>query len=309
MRRVLLIVLMVAALAGVVFAPTSTAMAASGTRSLPSSLTAGANFDIDISTFDYGMFGQVVETLPSGFSYVSSTLSPAVVTEEGQVVKFTLLGETAFRYTITASSTAGTYTFSGILKDEDKVEYDVGGDSQITVTAPAPTGGSGGGGGDTTAPRISDISASGITETSADICWETNEKSDSQVEYWTSPSKLSPLDKTMVYDHLVHLADLTPGTIYHYKTMSIDRADNLTVSDVYAFTTKAEEVPPEEAPLPEEASPPEEVPPPPPPEEVPPPAKPPIPWPAVGGVIAAAVVVAGLGIFFWVRRIKSFYRQ
>jgi len=147
LKRVLFTILIAAALVGMVFAPASTVMAAaSATRSLPSSAAAGGNFDVDISPADYGAFGQVEETLPAGFSYVGcDDLSEAAVTVEGQVVKFTLLGETAFSYTVKASSTAGTYTFSGILKDVDKVSYDVGGDTQITVTS-RPSGGGGGGG-------------------------------------------------------------------------------------------------------------------------------------------------------------------
>jgi len=119
------------------------------TRSMPSSVTAGGNFDVVISTFDYGAFGQVVETLPGGFSYVtgSCTLSAAAVDVEGQEVTFTLLEEdTAFSYTVKASSTAGTYTFDGTLKDENKDEYPIGGQDQITVSAAASTGGGGGGG-------------------------------------------------------------------------------------------------------------------------------------------------------------------
>jgi len=144
----LLFILIVAVLVGAFFTPAGTVMAASGTRSLPTSVDAGENFDVDISTADYGAFGQVVENLPAGFSYVSSTLSAAAVDADGQVVKFTLLeGDTTFRYTVTASGTAGSYSFSGTLKDEDKTEYDVGGDTQITVTAPSrPTPGGGGGG-------------------------------------------------------------------------------------------------------------------------------------------------------------------
>jgi len=110
----------------------------------------------------------------------------------------------------------------------------------LAVAIAAPPGGGGGGGGgaaDTTPPTISGISVSGITETSADISWKTNEKSDTQVEYWSSPSKLSPLDETMLISHLVHLTDLTPGTTYHYKIMSRDASDNLSVSDENTFTT------------------------------------------------------------------------
>jgi len=114
-----------------------------------------------------------------------------------------------------------------------------GTDITFTTGTPPPAGGGGGGGGaaDTTPPTTSDILASAITETGADIAWRTNEASTSQVEYWSSPSKLSPLDTAMVYNHLVHLTDLTPGTIYHYKTMSKDAAGNLAVSDEHTFTT------------------------------------------------------------------------
>jgi len=136
LKRILLTTLMVAALVGAMFTPTSIVMATSATRSLPPSVAAGANFDVDINTADYGAFGQVVETLPAGFSYVSSTLSAAAVDVDGQVVRFTLLEETTFSYTVKASSTVGTYTFSGILKDENKDEYTLGGDAEIrTVTA------------------------------------------------------------------------------------------------------------------------------------------------------------------------------
>jgi hypothetical protein len=111
-------------------------------------------------------------------------------------------------------------------------------DLAVTIPVPPPGGGGGGGGpGDTTPPTISDVSVSNITKTSADIAWETNEKSDSQVEYWSSPGEFSPLDTERVINHLVHLTDLTPGTTYHYKTMSRDAADNLAVSDEHTFTT------------------------------------------------------------------------
>ncbi len=101
-----------------------------------------------------------------------------------------------------------------------------------------PAGGGGGfGPGDITPPRISDISASGVNKTSADIYWETQELSDSQVEYWASPSMFSELDEEMVIYHHVRLTDLNPATTYYYKTMSKDRAGNLAVSDEYTLTT------------------------------------------------------------------------
>jgi hypothetical protein len=107
----------------------------------------------------------------------------------------------------------------------------------LTATIPRPPGGGGGGVGDTTPPTIFDISVSNITKTSANITWGTNEKSDSQVEYWSSPSEFSPLDTKRVIYHLAHLTALTPGTTCYFKVMSRDVAGNLAVSDQHAFTT------------------------------------------------------------------------
>jgi len=118
-------------------------------------------------------------------------------------------------------------------------------DLTVTIPTPPPTPPPPGGGGgpmppDTIPPRISDILVANITETSVDITWRTHEKSDSQVEYWSSPSNFSPLDTERVIEHLVHLTDLTPATTNHYRVMSADRAGNLTVSDEYTFTTLGE---------------------------------------------------------------------
>ena len=117
-----------------------------------------------------------------------------------------------------------------------------GGPTQVdlSVTIAKPAWGGGVGARDRTPPRISNVlvCGEGVTETTADICWTTHEKSDSQVEYWTSPSMFSELDEEMVINHHVQLTGLVPGTTYHYKTMSRDKAGNLGVADEYTFTTK-----------------------------------------------------------------------
>ena len=81
----------------------------------------------------------MVETLPAGFSYVTSSLSASH--GDGQVLTFTLIGETSFTYTVTASDTEGDYSFTGILSDIDKNEVDVGGDADITVVVRIHDGG------------------------------------------------------------------------------------------------------------------------------------------------------------------------
>jgi len=104
------------------------------------------------------------------------------------------------------------------------------------------TGGGGGGGGgggakDILAPTIKNIKVTNISKTGADISWNTDEMSDSQVEYWSSPGQLSPLDATKTIDHLVHLSGLAPGNTCYFKVMSKDDAGNQAVSDQHSFTT------------------------------------------------------------------------
>ena len=98
----------------------------------------GGRLEVTIAVSDYGGFGQVVETLPSGFSYESSDLSDAAVAVEGQTVAFTLLGDERFTYTIAAPSAEGSYSFTGVLLDANKDEQAVGGDFSIRG-GPEPT--------------------------------------------------------------------------------------------------------------------------------------------------------------------------
>ena len=120
----------------VTFAGTPVTIRASRSFS-PEPVTAGGELEVTITAAGYGGFGQVVETLPAGFSYVRSDLTESAVTVAGQEVSFTLFGHTAFTYTVAAPSAEGTYSLSGVLKNSSGVELPVGGDSSITVEAAA----------------------------------------------------------------------------------------------------------------------------------------------------------------------------
>lgn len=120
------------------------------TRSLPSRVNPGATFTVSMRNADYGEFGQVVETLPAGFAYEADSVSPSDVrvTENDQQLIFTLLGTNqSFTYGVTAPSTTGTYSFSGILKTDDGAQANISGATSIRVGAAPPGGGGGGGGG------------------------------------------------------------------------------------------------------------------------------------------------------------------
>ena len=109
-------------------------------RTMPESVNMGAPFTVSIAVSDYGSFGMVVETIPDGFIYVESTLDVTQAEDTGNTVRFSLLGESSFDYTLIAPSNENSYTFSGTITDDYKNEFTIGGDTSIvvgTTTEPA----------------------------------------------------------------------------------------------------------------------------------------------------------------------------
>ena len=141
--RIALAAIMVVSIMGVValtgILPTSAQSTPSATRSFnPATVAPGGTVTVTIQAANYGLAGGVTETLPTGFAYVSSPLADSQVTElSGNQVRFTLQGEASFTYTVTASGTAGSHTFSGTLRDIERDDYTVGGASSVTVEAPS----------------------------------------------------------------------------------------------------------------------------------------------------------------------------
>ena len=120
----------------------------SATRSFDTaSVAPGGRVTVTIQVADYGGIGRVTETLPAGFAYVSSTHDSAGVSVNGQEVRFTLQGDSSVAYTVTASRTAGSHSFSSMLRDSDRIDHTVGGATRVTVRQPSSGGGGGGGGG------------------------------------------------------------------------------------------------------------------------------------------------------------------
>ena len=139
MSKKVLAFLMVVAVAGVALgslwlsAPgDADASGHSATRSFSSSsVDPGEEVTVTIRAENYGGFGQIVETLPSGFTNPDAN---------GQTLTIILFGvDQTETYTVTASDDPGPYTFSGVLQNEDKIETPVGGPDTVTVNAPPPT--------------------------------------------------------------------------------------------------------------------------------------------------------------------------
>ncbi len=83
-------------------------------------------------------------------------------------------------------------------------------------------------------PVISNVNASNILSTTADINWDTDEPSDSMVEYKPSGSsyyRQTEVGPEMVTSHLVTLTGLEPDTLYEYHVISKDESGNSSSSN------------------------------------------------------------------------------
>ena len=91
---------------------------------------------VTIAAAGYGPAAQIVETLPEGFTYVSTDLPGGATRADGQSVTFVILGEDSFTYTVTAPADTGVYAFSGTLSDIDQTEIEIGGAADLHVGNP-----------------------------------------------------------------------------------------------------------------------------------------------------------------------------
>jgi len=78
-----------------------------------------------------------------------------------------------------------------------------------------------------------------ITQTSATICWETNQDSDSVVKYDNRSGKYESIreDLMLVRQHCLNLTELDPATTYHFIVESTDSSGNKVRSHDLSFDT------------------------------------------------------------------------
>ena len=98
----------------------------------------GGELRVTITASNYGPIGQVVETLPDGFTFKSSTLPSTQFEQEEQVVRFNLFGDASFSYVVTVPTREGQYVFTGVVRNVDREERTVTGHTQFRV-GPPPT--------------------------------------------------------------------------------------------------------------------------------------------------------------------------
>ncbi len=140
LRKMLMATLVAGITAALVVLGTAPAAAqGSATRSFsPDTVSPGGRVTVTINAANYGSGGEVTESLPQGFGYVSSSLGSERVDVDPREVRFTLQAETSFTYTVTAASETGAHTFSGILRDSDGNDHVVGGAATVTVSSVDP---------------------------------------------------------------------------------------------------------------------------------------------------------------------------
>ncbi len=92
---------------------------------------------------------------------------------------------------------------------------------------------------DNTAPAVSAVSVTAISETAATVTWTTDEPSTSQVEYGTTPAygSQTPPDATLVTSHSVTVSGLSAATTYNFRVVSSDARSNRATSGNATFTT------------------------------------------------------------------------
>jgi len=122
--------------------PAAAGMDASASRELPASVTRDEQFQVTVNVANYGSAGQVLEKIPSGFTYLGSSLQDEAVSVNGSKISFLLMGETGFSYTLEAPASSGTYTFEGLLRDINKNVVDL---DNSSISVKSSSGGSSGG--------------------------------------------------------------------------------------------------------------------------------------------------------------------
>lgn len=99
---------------------------------------------------------------------------------------------------------------------------------------------------DTTAPVLSAIAPSRITSSAATLTWRTDEPATSEIEY----GRTSDYGSTTVLttprgtSHSLYLYGLTAETLYHYRILAKDIAENSAASSDQTFTTTESPVTP-----------------------------------------------------------------
>ena len=183
-----------------------------------------------ITTDGVSLFQWVKTFTPDG--------SDIVITDSSGVNPLTPGGSITMNATLTVGEVAGSSGNWTIQASDD-----INGLSPITCTGATDLSISGSAP-DTTAPSISGVSASDISDTSATISWSTDESSNSLVEYTVVANfgeyQFSQSSSSLVTSHSVSLTtNIAANTTYYYRVCSTDASGNQGCSGENSFTSIA----------------------------------------------------------------------
>ncbi len=127
-----------------------------------------------------------------------------------------------------ALSPATTYFY----RVRSSAEFEMVSGSYSFVTSVGP---------DTTAPLISNILISKITDNGATISWDTSENADSilYIGETANYDKIFGNSGNLILNHAVDVAGLSSATTYFYQIVSKDSAGNVTYGAMGSFTTNS----------------------------------------------------------------------
>lgn len=172
---------------------------------------------------------------------VDNTTSYIIKRKQSDMIDYIVVGTaTTTSYTDTTVSSRTGYSYIVTASN-------AGGESNPSSIVGVYTSSPGGGGGgsptpapaDTTAPNISSVTATGVSTSTENITWTTDESATSRVAYGATASygSYSALDSSLVTSHSVSLTDLTASTTYHYAVVSTDSSGNTATSSDETFST------------------------------------------------------------------------
>jgi thiol-disulfide isomerase/thioredoxin len=136
----------------------------------------------------------------------------------------------ATSHSVTITGLKPNTTYHYILKSTDATGTPITKEGNLTTLATA----------DKTAPKISGVNVSNVTESGAIVTWITDEPATSQVKYEKTEavSSTTPLDNNLTTNHSVTLTKLGSGTTYNFTILSQDAAGNeATSASNQPFTT------------------------------------------------------------------------
>lgn len=208
---------------------------------LGSDCSGGAEFSVTFNVSDVTLAScPLIVTSPGAYTIKAGTNASVGAVGTNQIVN---------------PASVGTYFQSVTLLTPTPTEsgsfvFPIGGDDSVNVTgvvpAAAPSGGGGGGGAiDVIAPNIFNVVVSGISETGATVSWQTDENSDTFLEFGltTSYEMGTSIDTGLATSHVVNIGALDPGTLYHFRIKAKDQAGNQKISGDFTFTTSDTHLP------------------------------------------------------------------